>query len=821
MRVPATGDALWTLNLPFEIFLLKIYRQTPSLPHLRGLSPRHQSQELLDKNDFSGEVSPVPFHAQAVDYQHDLWAPDETTSDELEAVVPLSIAKLSPPSTSPLVSYLQGFASPLYRMILFSMANNFAGFRASAGPRIIRFLSRETDETLYQLILSVSGPSGQAIVQNIFKCAIEIGDIRIMKLLLQEKAAEIGLDQLFCFGIDEKIATPIERAVRLRHLDVVELLLSYNVNVNRTYPEYRFSHGGALTCTFDNYYPERSHQIDIDSGLFIMLLSAGGKLDPRELRNLIPSNHGNLSIPVLLSGTRKSFTQWSKREIFHEAILNLEEKFLMKLVDLMVEFGVDLNCHREELNLDLHARNRVTLIDLAAKSGKLDLVRKLYEKKASLTDITLLYGIAGGNEDLIRFLLFDPEMDRCRRGPLMTTPFVAAIRLQKPWLTEFLIDHGAMIQMANSSDGISALKAASDVGNNELLEKIVKEIRDSRTLGVALGIAIKGGMDALAFQLLDAGADVSFGDAIPEALKRRNQPLILALLDADALFAKRSGLFGLNLPENLWQLAVEWGDRIIIQALIDAGVNVNRTSDAANCPLPLNAAIQQNDIEILDILLEAGADVNHPDSRQFNKTALYDAVLAGNINMAVRLLDYGADPRDEYALKEASKLEGDDFLDLILESYNKRYPRGRKGFGSEALKIAIDADDMKRTTKLLRKNADCNSLEEYYGIFTAFGIAICSAKGDKDNFVELLLQEGRSDPNGVVYLEYGTCLSGVSYGHRVTALLAAVEKRDNFDNQTAHKARSKRESTLARRHQTHAFTSSCRNWQHQDCTAPS
>ena len=658
------------------------------------------------------------------------------------------------------------------------MANNFAGLRTSAGPKIIRFLLKETDETLYQLILSILGPSGQAIVQNIFKCAIELGDIRIVKLFLQKKAAEIGLDQLFCFEVREKIATPIEQAVRLRHHNVVELLLSYNVDVNRTYPEDRLSHGGALACTLDYYDPGRGDKIDIDPRLFNMLLNAGGKLSPENLSHLIRSSHSNLSFPVLLRGTRRSFAQWSEHGIFHVAISCLEERFLTNLVDLMVELGVDLNHYSDEYWSG--QRREDTMIDLAARNGKLDLVKKLYEKKASLTDNILPYGIASGNEDLIRFLLLDLEMDPHRSGRL--TPFAAAITLQKPWLTEFLIDHDAMSLMANRGDAICALEAAWDVGDDEMLENITKEVTDSLTLGIALGSAIEGEMDALAFQLLDAGADISFGDALVEALKRRNQSLILALLDADALTIfdkdteKDSRENCSTFPKKLWQLAVEWGDRFVIQALIDAGADVNKTSNALTSPLPLNAAIQENNVELLEIFLQAGADINHPVSRQIDKTALSDAVLAGNIDLVARLLDYGADPQDDHALKEAMKFEDDDFIELILESYNKRYPRGRKGFGSEALKIAIDADDMKRTTKLLRKNADCNSLEEYSKSLTAFGHAICSAKGDRDNFVELFLQEGRSNPNGVAHLDRGICLSGLSYDHKVTAFLAAVKK---------------------------------------------
>ena len=790
MRVPAADDALWTLKLPFEIFQLEICRQALNSSHLRGSFSRHQALELLDDDDPSGEASLVPFRTQGTSRQHDLWALDKAMSTALEAVVPSWIAELSLPSTSPLGFYLQGFASPLYRKILFSMANNCAGLRASVGPQIIRFLSKETHETLYQLIFSIPGPSGQAIVQNIFKCAIEIGDARIVELLLRNKAAEIGINQLYCFNFDAHyISTPIEQAVLLRHTQVVEILLHYDADVNRTYPEYTWSRNGALECAFQDHLPgyrqarcQDKYSDDLpDPQLFEMLIDADGELSTPTLEKLIRSPHNSLATLVISKHITRDLNEWSDCGVFQRAFVHLEDSFLVKLLSSMLQLGAKLD---QFYSCGLDGLYSGTVIDIMAKTGRLGLIRVLHEHTVLFTDDTLACTISSGNEDLIRFLLFDLHADPFRVGPLGITPFEAAIRHQKPWLVEFFIDHGVMNQMTNRTYCLSVLEAVSDARNNELLLKFVKmiEVMDPRVLEKALCIAIKNGLDALALQLIDAGVETKCYDGTPlvEAVKCRNKFLIFALLDADAVLIDAS-MRKSAYTDEVWQLAVEWGDRTIIHAFIEAGADVNVSpSDEEYFEAPLNTAIRQYDFELLEIFLEAGANINCNHSLLSGDTALCNAVEAADINMVKRLLDYGADPHDSRALKKASKLEDDDILDRILESHNKRYPRGRKAFGSEVLHKAVrhmSLRSMERTIKLLRKNADCNFLVPFRGeCLSACGRAISCGN---HKFVELFLREGQSDPNGVVQelAGHGSCLTRVSYGQRVTALLAAVNGR--------------------------------------------
>ena len=186
---------------------------------------------------------------QRNDHQHSLWAPNNAVDAALQSVVPISIVEQNLPSSSLLASHLYGSASLLYQKVLFSVVNNFAGIATTAIRDIIEFLQSVTDEKLYKLIIATPGPSSSAIAQNVFKGAIEIGDARIVDLLLREKAAEIGVNHLFCFlDSDHCIHTPIERATLLGYRYVVEILLRYQADVNRTYDSSSESYKGALEC---------------------------------------------------------------------------------------------------------------------------------------------------------------------------------------------------------------------------------------------------------------------------------------------------------------------------------------------------------------------------------------------------------------------------------------------------------------------------------------------------------------------------------------------------------------------------------------------
>ena len=83
--------------------------------------------------------------------------PSSSVLAAFKSVLPDSIDAEVLPSSSTVGQDMKVFTSPLQRLIVFYVANNFAGVSASDMGRVIRFLRTEMDETLYQLILHSRG----------------------------------------------------------------------------------------------------------------------------------------------------------------------------------------------------------------------------------------------------------------------------------------------------------------------------------------------------------------------------------------------------------------------------------------------------------------------------------------------------------------------------------------------------------------------------------------------------------------------------------------------------------------------------------------
>ena len=133
---------------------------------------------------------------------------------------------------------------------------------------------------------------------------------------------------------------------------------------------------------------------------------------------------------IILRNISRDIKLWTIDGVFCLAFIYLEEGFLTELLDRIVEIGADLN-------YDSQDKWPSTLIDAAATSGKLKTVKMLWKNGAVLIVDTLPYAIASGNEDLIRYLIFDLQadlnsIDHHKTTPYKITPLAAAIKLQKP-----------------------------------------------------------------------------------------------------------------------------------------------------------------------------------------------------------------------------------------------------------------------------------------------------------------------------------------------------------------------------------------------------
>ena len=583
----------------------------------------------------------------------------------------------------------------------------------------------------------------------------------IVDLLIRENPKDIQLNEQF-LEVGGVRYTPIERATALRQEHVVRNLIHHGADVMRTDP-HKVDEVGSLLGALDHAVcnlREGTMYLDIHPQLCLMLLEAGGDLSAVHMTTLLSNGQGEqreLAERIMLTNSHKEATDWANIDTLWSVIYFSDVQTAMRIVAIMLKLGVDLN---EESKLGDSDRPG-TIIDVAAQRGSLSLVDFLLDTGARLTDDTLPAAVKSGNKDLVEFLI-SKGADVNSLGRLHATPLAAAVRIKSAEIISMLETRGASLLKHFPS----VFRAASDVGDLQLIERLMelKESISPGQLGYALTIAVKDGREEIAKILIDAGAFANVradegSKSVPlfYAVKQRKEALIYSLLEADA---DPSYTDEFDAPPII-QLATDWGNRSVIEALIFAGANLNRNFDKT-FGAALTVAVKQRNSELVQLLLASGADVNNPENRMVGGTALEAAVDNDDIEMARWLLDQGADPNDSRALRKSAHRDKNVF-ELIFKRYCARYQIGRSKLGASLLADFIWFEDefLIRLMVNMGVNADLAIFNDVLNKFggpelerdertTAFGVAISRPSENNNNLLEMFLQKG-CNPNSVVF----------------------------------------------------------------------
>ena len=772
IRTPTLDmTASWTFRLPFYQFEnnLGLCYDPISLPSPpMGYIVEDQAADGDIDNGFTsfqdmitlegqlgGEVNSTT-HAIA-----NAWTPGASVLSALESVVPQPMVDESLHSFPLAHLNTRVFTSPLHRQILCSVANNFAGLDGLSIQDIINFLQKQSNEKLYRTVRSAQGYTARAIIQIIFKAAVEAGDARIVDILIRENPADIKINKQFCV-VDGKRYTPIERATILRHEELVDVLLSHGAEVNRTYAGDGI---GALDFTVLGSFRSSWDVGTIPSQplVFRKLLRKGGELFQSAIQHLIRTN-GELTILIMSAQARKYAAQWCGCGVFCEAIMFLDDESSMRIIEIMLECGVDPNHDVDMSNFPKYFGYSYRVVDVAAQRGQLPIVDILLKSGASLTGNTLPCAVKSQNKDLIRLLL-ESGADINSIGSLEITALSVAIELRDDHMIRFLEDQGASFIDQSNGHCFAALRAASEAGNMKLIDRLIQlGVRVSpQDLGYALWIATTDDRDKDVEKLIDAGADVNGdkvfgrkrGPPLYEVLKRRKESLTFSLLNADA-----DPNFDFLDHSSSIQLAVEWGNRSVIEALILAGVDVNRCNTKET---PLTIPVKRHDLALVKLLLASGVEINSTKIDMTTAaTPLEAAAEMGDIDMAQYLIDQGADPNNSRALEWSFEMN-QQLFDLLCQTYRARYPSARGVFGTSVLMKAIENGNYDAIKRMLQCGINPEAMSElsFHSTFslnlwrhfrkaslklTALGYAIVR---QKENITEYLLQHD-CDPNGIV-----------------------------------------------------------------------
>jgi len=154
------------------------------------------------------------------------------------------------------------------------------------------------------------------------------------------------------------------------------------------------------------------------------------------------------------------------------------------------------------------------------------------------------------------------------------------------------------------------------------------------------------------------------------ALARRHLELAQMLYrKGSSVDSRKRGVFPLH-------SALRWGDREMVQVLLDWKLDINAKDSSSATPLSLafRKNWAPNHFETIQLLLEYGAD---PNARvHHGSTPLHLASSAGMVEVARLLLEYGADVEavddDGRTAFEVASEEGRDEMTKLLSEYGAK-----------------------------------------------------------------------------------------------------------------------------------------------------
>lgn len=676
---------------------------------------------------------------------------------------------------------IEHFVEPYIALLATSLPNNFAGIKDLPSDLALDYLKGVSTKHFNNLLFCQAGPASDALWEKIFQCAIDAGDSDIVDFILKGRHAGIDANNQICMRGGDRF-TAIEKSSGLHHLLVTKTLVRYGADVNKTYTTSESS-GGALEQIFR--WEKLHEQFHVDPRLISTLIDAGAIVTQAKLLRLISSRLAEATVLIIRARVGDSSSRWCCGEILSSVIQYLDCGTAQKIIGIMVRFGCDLDLNINRCTCgraDGYHRWSKGALDVAADRGNLDLVRTLLSHGANPTNSTLTHAVKSGSMTMVSFLLDNTQIDVDNVHALSNmTPYSEAVRGKHDRLYQLLEQRGAWLQIREPSRFRAALCAASSVGKIEIVKTLLQtgihsttahgqDVAKGDQLADILGLALKDAAAAdeteVGLLLIDAGADTDAGhNILYEALTRRNAELVQALLNIGCSESLSSCLY----------LAVEWGDRSIIEDLIFLGAPwKTRPEDRINgedLAKPLISAVKKGDRSLVDLLLDAGAPLNWVDFFH-DELPLETAVANDNIGMVRYLLYRGAYPDDESALKVAMR-QNTDMFRLLLDKFAERYPRGKKGFGSRLLRRAIREGDLALIEILVRKGMDVGACQEKSDFAeTPLGFAIEINESESPTETKILLELG-ADPNSVVLREKS------DGGHfHLTALLVAIETKN-------------------------------------------
>jgi ankyrin repeat protein len=694
--------------------------------------------------------------------------------------------------------------SILRQLTFFSIQNNFAGFESLPSSIVLQFLERDEQmrTSLLKHLRTAPRIVGKALTESLAKAAIEDCNILVLDAVLT--TGLIAPNDIICV-VDGVRYTAVERAVMLRHMDALKMLLKAGANVNKTHT-FSKKECGALALVFAKDWKQWESFSKYgyisskkpgwsnwrkwghaDPALVATLLDNRAKVDVTNIYAAVEVGD-NESVLTFMPRLSESQYEALYRNL-SKAVPYLDNETSLRVVIQIVDCAASFLPVGDLPYSRCYSRTRQDIMRFAALAGNLELVKFLASNTA-LEGGAVACALRGGHKTIVEFLMkrgirpkgnAEKVTNTFEYPEVYSTALSEAIRCKDENLIREVEKRGAFDYFTDRKHFEAALYAASEVGNTPYVQKLVSTQRLYRealpeSLNTALSVSTRNGHREIIMILLNAGANVSCAhkrfrlsatpwdnDPLLKALRKKDKCAVEEILESDVYLGGAS--------EELMEAAINWGDEFTIKHIV-------QMAEPDGSPI-LKPIIASGRKDILQFMVnELGADLGGYSERRLWKSNLTSpislAVQSHNLDMVVCLLELGQSPADSEALCEAIKQDRESLV-LLLQAFRSRFPTGKKGFGSIVLKEAIKTKDEGLLEMLLEANFDVNSMSpEFRHGSTAFGYALQQHDSGNLDRIRKLLDAG-GDPNGIASAHSG---NDSTVWPQETALLIAISTKD-------------------------------------------
>ena len=348
-------------------------------------------------------------------------------------------------------------------------------------------------------------------------------------------------------------------------------------------------------------------------------------------------------------------------------------EWMNKMLELAVKYGCELIVElllQREVNVNAHPEPSMSALHIAVLKDNKNIVALLVNHGAHINHSDERYGTALHaaalepiDTSIIEFLL-EKGANVNARGGEYGTALIAAASKDNMRATELLVDAGADINAIHGTHGTALISSISVLNYKMKFETLLEK------------------------QVNVNARDGEYDKELIKAVCDKTLPIINLLLDAgaDVNGSTESNGTALNMLSQM-----RFFNRGILDRLISAGADVN--CKAPGHASPLVTAVEHNDSYAVSGLLKAGADVSLTGktmssllkiAAKQNSESVVMALLDHDLYAATEKLEIYSFPDSKKTIKETKRaLEtGEDVAGLICNAWAERLKRDERQYRS-------------------------------------------------------------------------------------------------------------------------------------------